>query len=98
MFDFLKDMFSSKIKIYKNLDEVANEATKKNRIYIVYKNDVYDVTSYAKIHPGGEKLMKDHNSKNVDKIFDKYHWPRSNARNIMKRYKIGKIMETYNSI
>ena len=98
MFDFLKDIFANKMKIYKNLDEIAFEATKNNRIYIIYKTNVYDITKYVKIHPGGEKIINDYNSKNVDKIFDKYHWPRGNARKIMRRYKIGKMMEAYNSI
>jgi sulfite oxidase len=39
------------------LAEVAQHKTAKDGIWVVYKNGVYDVTSFVAIHPGGDKLL-----------------------------------------
>lgn len=39
------------------LEEVEKHKTKADRIWVTYKNGVYDVTEFVEQHPGGSKLM-----------------------------------------
>ncbi|KAK7497145.1 hypothetical protein BaRGS_00011675 [Batillaria attramentaria] len=39
------------------LAEVAQHKTKETRIWVTYKNGVYDITDYVTSHPGGTKIL-----------------------------------------
>jgi hypothetical protein len=34
------------------LEEIAKHNTKENRIWVIYKNGVYDITEFIEMHPG----------------------------------------------
>lgn len=40
-----------------SLAEVGKHKTKESRIWVTYKNGVYDITDYVSSHPGGSKIM-----------------------------------------
>jgi cytochrome b involved in lipid metabolism len=40
-----------------------------SHIYIKIDNNWYDVTSFKKIHPGGENILKKYNNKDATKAF-----------------------------
>ena len=75
--------------------DVQEKAKAEGKLLIVYKDGVYDVTNYLDSHPGGKKTLIESNSKIVDKMFDKYHYPLGDAPKIMKRYYIGSLRENW---
>lgn len=40
-----------------SLEEVAKHNKKENRIWVTYKNGVYDITDYVSNHPGGSRIL-----------------------------------------
>jgi len=78
--------------IFTGEDDVAQRAEKENKILIMYKDNVYDCTTYLDKHPGGKQILIQAKAKIVDKIFDKYHYPLGDAPKIMKKYLVGKIV------
>ncbi|KAK6621588.1 hypothetical protein RUM44_001395 [Polyplax serrata] len=48
--------FIDNLPIYVESD-VAKHSTKENRIWVTYKNGVYDVTEFVEQHPGGNKIL-----------------------------------------
>ena len=89
---WLKKTFSSTtFEIFENEEAVEKKAKAEKRILIMYKDNVYDVTTYMHNHPGGSEIILQANCKIVDKVFDKYHYPLGDAPKIMKKYLIGKI-------
>ena len=75
-------------------DEAAVEAKAKadQRVLVMYKDNVYDITTYLDKHPGGKEILVMASSKIIDKVFDKYHYPKGDAPGIMKKYLIGVIV------
>lgn len=39
------------------LEEVSKHATKEDRIWVTYKDGVYDITDFVEDHPGGDVIM-----------------------------------------
>jgi cytochrome b involved in lipid metabolism len=62
-----------------------------NKVYIIYKDGVYDITKYLDNHPGGKQILLKANCKIVDVAFDKYHYPLGSAPAQMKKMKIGEV-------
>ncbi len=94
MFDFIRRIIclnDSKLKIFKDEAHVVEEAEKNKKIYIMYKDSVYDCTNYLDKHPGGKQILVQANGKIVDKVFDKYHYPLGSSPSIMKKLKVGEI-------
>lgn len=48
-----------KVLPYYSLDDIRKHASREDR-WIVIDDLVYDVTSWGKMHPGGEKLINNH--------------------------------------
>lgn len=44
------------LPLYK-LEDVAQHCTKKDRIWVTFKQGVYDITNFIDEHPGGDKIM-----------------------------------------
>lgn len=68
------------------MEEVAQHKTK-NDCWTVWQGKVYDITSYIKSHPGGNKIMAGA-GKDCTELFNKYHhWV--NANFIIGKLQIG---------
>ncbi|XP_034482902.1 cytochrome b5 [Drosophila innubila] len=73
------------------LNEVAENNGKKGKpAWIIYKGNVYDVTSFLKDHPGGEDLILEVAGKDATKAFNSAGHS-SDAVNDLKKYKIGEV-------
>jgi len=53
------------------LAEIANHSSEDD-CWTVYEGRVYDVTEYAKVHPGGKKIFLG-KGKDCTELFKKYH-------------------------
>ena len=42
-------------------------------VWSVYKGDVYDITMYINVHPGGKKILEKVYGKDMTPLFDKFH-------------------------
>ncbi|XP_072945669.1 cytochrome b5-like [Epargyreus clarus] len=74
------------------LAEVAKRNGKNNEpVWIIYKDSVYDVTSYIPEHPPGDTITEE-GGKDVTRDFDDAGHT-ADAKFIMKKYKIGEIVE-----
>lgn len=78
-------------KIFTHYSKVEEEAIATKRVLIIYQDVVYDVTGFLDRHPGGKQILMMANSKIVDKLFDRYHYPLGSARTQMKKMKIGEV-------
>ncbi|XP_045453583.1 cytochrome b5-like [Melitaea cinxia] len=60
-------------------------------VWVIYKDGVYDVTSYIPQHPGGDAILEEA-GKDLTKAFHEMGHS-SDALNIMQKYKIGEIVD-----
>ena len=58
-------------QVFYTLDDVAKHATKDD-CWSIYKGKVYDITAYAKIHPGG-KVIYEGAGKDMTALFQAEH-------------------------
>ncbi|XP_060656754.1 cytochrome b5 [Drosophila nasuta] len=73
------------------LSEVAENNGKGGKpVWIIYKGNVYDVTSFLKDHPGGAELILEVAGKDATKAFNGAGHS-SDAVNDLKKYKIGEV-------
>ena len=42
-------------------------------VWSVYKGDVYDITMYINVHPGGKKILEKVYGKDMTPLFNKFH-------------------------
>ncbi|XP_047028100.1 cytochrome b5-like [Helicoverpa zea] len=70
-------------------DEVKRHNTRKS-VWMVIRNDVYDVTSYIEEHPGGEDPLLEAAGQDATIAFEDIGHS-EDARTIMKKYKIGRL-------
>ena len=76
------------------LKEVAKH-TKKEDVWIVLYGNVYNVTDYVKMHPGGDVIMQGAGKDATDLFIQQGH--QADAFQFMEKYKIG-ILESNNKI
>ncbi|CAH1373585.1 hypothetical protein MTP99_014965 [Tenebrio molitor] len=60
--------------------------------WIVIHNNIYDVTAFLNEHPGGEEVLLEQAGKDGSEAFEDVGHS-SDARELMKKYKIGEITE-----
>ena len=70
------------------LDEVSKH-NKEDDCWTIYQGRVYDVTQYAKVHPGGRKIFLG-KGKDCTKIYMQYH-PWVNCQYLIGKYQVGVI-------
>lgn len=78
-----------KYRIFFNKKEYTVEEIKHNN-WIIIRDDVLDVSSFLKNHPGGEQNLKNYFGKDATYIFFRMH-PKKTTRWYMKKYVIGKV-------
>ena len=54
------------------MEEVA-EHNAPPSIWSVYNGDVYDITMYINVHPGGKKILEKVYGKDMTPLFNKFH-------------------------
>jgi cytochrome b involved in lipid metabolism len=67
-------------------EEVA-EHVAPDDCWTVYRGKVYDVTEYAKVHPGGRKIFLG-KGKDCTALYDQYH-PWVNCDYLIGKYQVG---------
>ncbi|CAH2088407.1 unnamed protein product [Euphydryas editha] len=74
---------------------IADVATRNGRgggpVWMIYKDGVYDVTSYIPQHPGGDVMLEEA-GKDATKAFNEVDHT-SDAAKILEKYKIGEIVD-----
>lgn len=70
-------LFSSQTVLLDSKKEIPVEELKKhnkpNDLWVAANGQVYDLTHFKKIHPGGAKILEKYAGSNASKIFNKYH-------------------------
>ena len=85
---------SSNIRLF-TPQEVAKHNTKKD-CYLIINGNVYNVSQYINYHPGGVRAIADRCGREVTGIFSSIH---SNfAWDLLRKYKVGKVFNTNNTI
>ncbi|GJQ83160.1 hypothetical protein Trydic_g15395 [Trypoxylus dichotomus] len=80
----------TEVKYYKLEEIKLNNGANGAECWIIYKNKVYNVTSYVDEHPGGPELVTEWGGKDSTKAFDDAGHS-SDARNMLKPFKIGEL-------
>lgn len=82
----LKQLSEGVNSTFYTMEEVKQHATEDD-CWTVYKGLVYDVTEYAKVHPGGRKIFLG-KGKDCTELYNKYH-PWVNAQYLIGKYQVG---------
>jgi delta8-fatty-acid desaturase len=69
---YLPKQLGDSVKYYTR-DEVATLASKPNSIWIIVHDAVYDLTSYATQHPGGQLVLQHFNGRDATDVVENYH-------------------------
>ncbi len=61
---------------------------------VIYKGDVFDVTDFADMHPGGDELIEEQVGKDITELYDdeESHAHSKNAKELLKDYKYGEMV------
>jgi len=86
----LKQMTANANSVFYTAEEVKQHTTDDD-CWTVYKGIVYDITEYAKVHPGGRKIFLG-KGKDCTELFDKYH-PWVNAQYLIGKYQVGVLRQ-----
>ena len=54
------------------IDEVAKH-NELPSVWSIYKGDVYDITMFINVHPGGKKILEKVYGKDMTPLFNKFH-------------------------
>jgi fatty acid desaturase 2 (delta-6 desaturase) len=71
-------------------EEVASHNTKQDR-WIIIDNDVYDVTSWAKKHPGGEKILAGVAGQDATDAWVAFHTNKNYSGRFLKALRVGRL-------
>ncbi|CAB3258995.1 unnamed protein product [Arctia plantaginis] len=73
-------------------EELKARCTRNDAVLIIH-NEVYDVTKFLAEHPGGEEVLLEKAGQDATEPFEDVSHS-SDARSLMKKYKIGELVET----
>ena len=77
--------------------EYINDAIHNNeKCIIVINNNVYDITKYLRLHPGGEEILINLNGQNATTEFNDIGHS-SSAKKMLEKFKIGSISDEENT-
>ncbi|XP_070500689.1 uncharacterized protein [Chironomus tepperi] len=63
------------------------------KVVVEYENNWFDVTSFIRVHPGGENILKNKNLKNIDFEFNSSNHSYA-AKYLLNQYKLGRKVES----
>ncbi|CAH1103925.1 unnamed protein product [Psylliodes chrysocephalus] len=74
-------------------EEVAKHTTKQSRIWVMYKEGVYDVTDYMEEHPGGEDMILQAAGRSLEPFWAIYlgHEDNDEVIDILEALRIGNL-------
>lgn len=73
-------------------EELKSRSTRADAVLIIH-NEVYDVTKFLLEHPGGEEVLLEKAGQDASEPFEDVSHS-SDARSLMKKYKIGELVES----
>ncbi|KAK0079200.1 hypothetical protein PV325_001604 [Microctonus aethiopoides] len=83
-------------KILYSLEEIKlYNGVNQAKTWIIIGESIYDVTDYMNKHPGGRELIMEYAGNDATVAFNNFGHS-FNAKNIMKLYKIGKVLKERN--
>lgn len=74
-----------------HLDELKAH-TKRDSVWLLIENKIYDVTKFLDDHPGGEEILIEQAGKDSTEVFNDVSHS-ADAKELMKTYLIGKLPE-----
>ena len=93
---FLKEA-AKKQKLVENADRIGytaaevKEHNKENDCWTIFRGKVYDITEYARVHPGGRKIFLG-KGKDCTQLYEQYH-PWVNAEALIGKYQVGVLKQ-----
>ncbi|BET01155.1 Cytochrome b5 type [Nesidiocoris tenuis] len=81
----------SETKLFR-MEEVKQKVKETKSTWVVIHNAVYDLTEFLNEHPGGEEVLLEQSGKDATESFEDVGHS-SDARDMMKKYKIGELVE-----
>ncbi|KAI3643577.1 hypothetical protein MP228_013132 [Amoeboaphelidium protococcarum] len=80
-----------------NDERIKREIADSQAILIVYKQKVYNVTKFMKVHPGGSLPLIYQNGKQSTDFIDAFH-PRTDIDKRIKPYYVGEYVQCFDSV
>ena len=76
-------------------EELEKHNNKETKIYTSYKNNVYDITKFVDIHPGGSDFIMQCAGNSIEPFWDKYriHYKSQVLETILSPMKIGTLKD-----
>ena len=75
-----------------SVEEVANHSTAEDCWIILRGNQVFDVTDFADVHPGGRKMLTSYAGKDATAVFEQLH-SQAVFESVASKYYIGTVGE-----
>jgi len=83
---------NNEIKYFTLEDIAKHDGVQESTVWIIIKDNVYDVTPYLDEHPGGGELITEWAGKDGTKEFDNFGHS-TDAKKDLKQFKIGEVTE-----
>ena len=75
---------------------ISDAIINNEKCIIVINNNVYDITKYLRLHPGGEEILINLNGQNATTEFNDIGHS-SSAKKMLEKFKIGSISDEENT-
>lgn len=73
-------------------EEVAKHRTPEDRVWVTYKDGVYDITDWVDVHPGGKARLMMAAGSAIDPFWSMYQQHNTQqVRGILEEYRIGRL-------
>jgi sulfite oxidase len=73
-------------------EDVRKHNSKQNRLWVTYKNGVYDITDFVAMHPGGDKILLASGA-SLEPFWSMYQQHRTGfVVNILEELRVGNIL------
>lgn len=74
-------------------EEVADHSTREDRVWVTYKDGVYDVTEFLDMHPGGAQRLMLAAGGAIDPFWAMYAQHNTDeVRHMLEGYRIGRLV------
>ncbi|KPI98322.1 PREDICTED: cytochrome b5-like [Papilio xuthus] len=80
------------VKRFSRAEVAQHKGRAGGRLWLIYKDSVYDLTDYLAEHPAGDAVILEEGGGDASKAFDEVGHS-GDARDIMAKYKIGEVNE-----
>lgn len=86
----IEKKISDNSKIYYTRKDVSLH-NKRNDLWVIINENVYDLTKFQKIHPGGSKLLSIYAGQDASEVFNAFHKEFDKVNKYSKLYHIGQV-------